>query len=356
MKISQLLEQVAAADIANLAIDEPLYEDSYNFLDLKFKFKSNSAALLRWLARSYACFSGKTESTDVEFAFIEKGPFGAHLAFISGSSTHLIYKTGNGIITIYCENKTPPLKIAYLGEKAKRELSWDQVEIISGDENGQDLFGIADLLVTIAIAALPKQCLFFHAACLSGNNGGIILAGETMNGKTTLSLGLAYRGYALLSDEITALKLDSGDILPFPKSLQIREDSLNFIRPLMSKKPELGLNGSEKGRRLVSCETLGVRTAKTACQPTHFFLLQGFKKQPKASPALPREALWYAMASSYAKVSGLPQSLLTIGAIFARLKCYRLWQGQVKETVDLIQGLVMRDNQINLKYLNASPL
>lgn len=63
----------------------------------------------------------------------------------------------------------------------------------------------------------------FHAAALSTpGEQGVLLAGASGLGKTTLTLALLDRGWTLLSDEIAAVDRATGWLHPFPRSLGMR--------------------------------------------------------------------------------------------------------------------------------------
>lgn len=64
--------------------------------------------------------------------------------------------------------------------------------------------------------------LLFHAAALSYQDKGVILAADSGCGKTTLALALLQRGFKLLSDETAALEYHSGKLSPYPRCLWVR--------------------------------------------------------------------------------------------------------------------------------------
>jgi len=64
--------------------------------------------------------------------------------------------------------------------------------------------------------------LFVHAAAMEIGGAGVLLVGPTGSGKTTLSVGLAARGYGFLSDEIGAIRLSELSLLPFPRAAGVR--------------------------------------------------------------------------------------------------------------------------------------
>lgn len=61
-----------------------------------------------------------------------------------------------------------------------------------------------------------------HATTVVRGGGGLLVAGPSTFGKTTLAVHLARRGFALLSDDVTFLERRSGRAVPFPRALHLR--------------------------------------------------------------------------------------------------------------------------------------
>jgi len=71
-----------------------------------------------------------------------------------------------------------------------------------------------------------KSHFLIHAGAVSYNDQGIVLAADSMHGKTTTVLKIIERGFKYLSDEIAALGRSDKLLYPFPRSLRIRPDTL----------------------------------------------------------------------------------------------------------------------------------
>jgi hypothetical protein len=68
--------------------------------------------------------------------------------------------------------------------------------------------------------ARVRSHILFHGAALSTPDGrGVILAGPSGIGKTTLTQALVQRGFGFLSDEVAAIDRLDGRLHPFPRSL-----------------------------------------------------------------------------------------------------------------------------------------
>jgi hypothetical protein len=77
--------------------------------------------------------------------------------------------------------------------------------------------------------------LLFHAAGVETGGTGIVLPGPSGSGKSTLTAGLTRAGLSYLSDELVALELVSGRLLPYAKPITIKAGSFAALRALGSE-------------------------------------------------------------------------------------------------------------------------
>jgi len=84
-----------------------------------------------------------------------------------------------------------------------------------------------------------------HAACLAREGRGILLAGQSGVGKSTLTIATAKREYALLSDDWTYLSGAESQVeawgLPVP--VKLLPDAAIFFPALLAYRPGISLNG-----------------------------------------------------------------------------------------------------------------
>jgi len=64
----------------------------------------------------------------------------------------------------------------------------------------------------------------FHAGAVARRDRGVLLPGQPGRGKSTLTAGLARRGFEVLSDEIGAFDMSSRRLVNYPRALLIRPD------------------------------------------------------------------------------------------------------------------------------------
>lgn len=173
-----------------------------------------------------------------------------------------------------------------------------------------------------------------HAATVARGGRGILFPAKSYSGKSTLSVGLARRGFTLLSDEVGAIELDTGRLVGFPRAISLRCDVL----------PALGLADSvgisiEAGSRFVRGPELGVER-RASVFPA---LIVSPRFEPGTStrlgrmrPGLAAMALMEASCcQSRLKVAGLDFVL----DLAKTLPCYRLQYSNVDAAVDEIEAI-----------------
>lgn len=72
--------------------------------------------------------------------------------------------------------------------------------------------------------------LIVHAAVVERGGRALILPAPPGSGKSTLCAGLVWRGWRLLSDELTLIDPASGRITPVPRPVSLKNASIDVIR------------------------------------------------------------------------------------------------------------------------------
>ena len=83
--------------------------------------------------------------------------------------------------------------------------------------------------------SLCNQYLIFHSAVLERGGLAVILPAPSGSGKSTLCAGLAFRGWRLLSDELALIEPASGELLPLPRPISLKNHSIEVIRAFASE-------------------------------------------------------------------------------------------------------------------------
>src|SRR5437762_2465625 len=80
------------------------------------------------------------------------------------------------------------------------------------------------------VSAHCHQFLVVHAASVERSGLAVLLPGNPGAGKSTLCAGLVNRGWRLLSDELSLLDLATGGVVPLPRPVSLKNESIDAIR------------------------------------------------------------------------------------------------------------------------------
>ncbi|MBZ5514402.1 MAG: hypothetical protein LAN62_06095 [Acidobacteriia bacterium] len=142
-----------------------------------------------------------------------------------------------------------------------------------------------------------------HCGCVGADGGGLLLAGESGQGKSTLAVALAQVGFRFLSDDRTVLSLTSEGLTAWSvlPGLKLRPDARSHFDGLADLQPA-PLWGGEEAYRVDAREELNVHTTPR-CEPRWLIFLE---RQPIPEFTLRRISAPEAAARMEA---GLPQEI-----------------------------------------------
>ena len=84
----------------------------------------------------------------------------------------------------------------------------------------------AEMGMNLQMALGQKHYLLLHAATVEKDGRALVMTGESGAGKSTLAALLGERGWRLMGDEFALLDLDSGDLLPFPRAVSLKNGAI----------------------------------------------------------------------------------------------------------------------------------
>jgi HprK-related kinase A len=80
------------------------------------------------------------------------------------------------------------------------------------------------------IGGTAHQFLIVHAAVVARDGFAAILPAQSGSGKSTLCAALVNRGWRLLSDELTLFSIETGEIHPLARPMNLKNESIDVIR------------------------------------------------------------------------------------------------------------------------------
>jgi len=92
----------------------------------------------------------------------------------------------------------------------------------------------------------PSRHLLLHSAVVERSGFGMLLSGRPGAGKSTLTAGLLFRGWRLLSDEVAVVPAGTRDLLPLPRPVGLKGASIDIVRGLS---PDAAVGPAVEGTR-----------------------------------------------------------------------------------------------------------
>ncbi|WP_374337118.1 HprK-related kinase A [Methyloversatilis sp.] len=80
------------------------------------------------------------------------------------------------------------------------------------------------------VAMHVHRYVLIHAAVLERNGFALILPAPPGSGKSTLCAALSSRGWRLLSDELAMIDPDTLNLIPFPRPVSLKNQSIDIMR------------------------------------------------------------------------------------------------------------------------------
>lgn len=80
------------------------------------------------------------------------------------------------------------------------------------------------------VARHANQYLILHAAVIERHGKAVVMPAPPGSGKSTLCAGLVSRGWRLLSDELAMLTRPDGMLMPIPRPISLKNESITVIR------------------------------------------------------------------------------------------------------------------------------
>jgi HprK-related kinase A len=87
----------------------------------------------------------------------------------------------------------------------------------------------AEMGMNLQMALGQKNYLLLHAATVEKDGRALIMTGESGAGKSTLAALLGERGWRLMGDEFGLLDMETGDLMPFPRAVSLKNGAIRVM-------------------------------------------------------------------------------------------------------------------------------
>jgi HprK-related kinase A len=193
---------------------------------------------------------------------------------------------------------------------------------------------------TTAVKHLGERYLLFHAGAVAHTGYGLILPAAKGSGKTTLVAGLLHAGFRYLSDEVAVVDPRGPHLMPFPKSLCVKEGARAVLAPMF---PQLQNTASHHrfGDELVSYLLPPMRALSEDVVAVRFVVLPQYVADAQTTlvPVSRSTAARALLGQSFNARSLGPSAVNETLVMLRRTDCFALTMGELHHAVSLVQRL-----------------
>jgi hypothetical protein len=187
----------------------------------------------------------------------------------------------------------------------------------------------------LSIEALPEYTKI-HAGCVNLNDKRMVIVGPARAGKTTLITRMLFEGFAVHCDDVILLR--QGEVLPFPRRLWIRSDSVallpqiaEYVARSPQRREHFSLDPTE----------LGFQWRISGAPADAIFFLKPSHGSSTRVEACPQ----YTMANLIMSQSNLPAAgardwVRDVCAMLDTAACYLLHCGDLDSAVEAVKSVL----------------
>lgn len=192
------------------------------------------------------------------------------------------------------------------------------------------------------ISSRAHQFLILHSAVVERDGRAILLPAHPGSGKSTLCAALVHHGYRLLSDEHVLLQPDEGLVVPVPRPIALKNESIALIR---QRAPELTFGPSYNDARKgivthVRPPTDSIARANEPARPgAVIFPRYRAGSATRLEPAAKAEALMELVDNSVNFNLWGAQGFDALANLVDNTACYAFEYSDLDEAMDTLAGL-----------------
>jgi HprK-related kinase A len=218
----------------------------------------------------------------------------------------------------------------------------DGDELAHGQQPG-DAMGWLVWDVNRAAAEAGGDHLLFHAGGIEADGTGVLLPGASGSGKSTLVAGLVRGGLGYLSDELVALNMATGRLMPYAKPITVKPGSfavLSDMSPDVCLEPGLGPWAGQEWQVAVGDGT-GRRIGRP-CVPG-FVVLPRYDSgaETALTPLSETEAFFALAVNAVNLIHHGSEGTRALGRLAKRCRCFSLTVSDLDEACRLVLELVV---------------
>lgn len=193
------------------------------------------------------------------------------------------------------------------------------------------------------VIALRSHCfVMLHSAVIARSNQAMLLPAWPGHGKTTLCAGMVHRGWRLLSDEFGLVRPGTGELIPIPRPMPLKNESIQVIRDF-AHDAELGptIPNTRKGTIAhVIPPAESIQNAGRGATARWIVFPRWIENEPLSIQEIPRAEGYMLLASNSFNYELLGERAFhTIRAIVGNARCFRLVYSSLDDAVAALNNL-----------------
>lgn len=186
------------------------------------------------------------------------------------------------------------------------------------------------------------QHMTLHSAVLERNGRALLLPAPSGSGKSTLCAALVFSGWRLLSDELALIAPDNGELLPLPRPVSLKNDSIEVIRRF-APQVEFGSTVEETAKGVVA----HFPPPASAVQASHQRAPPGWVIFPKYTEGASAQLVPMERSRTFMRLieNAFNYDVLgdegfdLLGSVVDRSQCYSFEYGDLAEAMTLFDRL-----------------
>ena len=193
------------------------------------------------------------------------------------------------------------------------------------------------------VANHMHQYLILHAAVIAYQGRAVILPGEPGAGKSTLCATLVSRGWQLLSDELTLISNQSGKVVPIPRPVSLKNESIDVMRRF-HRADQVGVEYRDTTKGTVAhmrAPTISLAGMDAEVTPA-FVVAPKFDKtvQAEFTPESKAQTFMFLAQNGFNYHVLGPAGFDLLADLIDQCACYRFHYSDMEQAVSIFQSLV----------------
>lgn len=223
-------------------------------------------------------------------------------------------------------------------EKAKFQILGDGAEI-GPPQRHEGVVPCLEWGINFRVVARRSEFLQVHAAVLSRNGEGLLLAADSGGGKSTLACGLLAQGWKYLSDEFALIDPRTLQVHSFPKAICLKQGSFQVVEKMNVHvgREHHWVKGIKGAVSYVTPLQFGLEAIGSPCPIRRvFFVYHQPSRRPAVRSLKQSEAVYELARHSMNRTRFGPEAVRVHSKLVRSAECMVLRAGALQATCDFL--------------------